>query len=96
MKIKTNSGFECDIPAGLSKDFRFLKARMALKSSDPDTANQAALDLVPLVFCDKETEDRFLQHLADNAGRVLLEDVFKEIGEILTQAREKDAKVKNS
>lgn len=96
MKIKTSSGFECDIPEGLSKDYRFLKARMALKSDDPDTSNQAALDLVPLVFCDKEAEDRFLTHLADKNGRVLFEDVFREIGEILTQAREKDHKVKNS
>lgn len=96
MKIKTSSGFECDIPKGLSADYRFLKARMALKSDNPDESNQAALDLVPIVFCDRETEERFLIHLADKSGRVLLEDVFREIGEILTQAREKDQKVKNS
>lgn len=96
MKIKTSSGFECDIPKGLSKDYRFLRARMALKSEDPDKANQAALDLVPIVFCDEKKEEEFLLHLADSAGRVMLEDVFREIGEILTQAREKDKEVKNS
>lgn len=96
MKIKTSSGFECDIPKGLSSDYRFLKARMGLKSSDPDTANQSALDLVPLVFCNEAEEERFLLHLADKNGRVMLADVFREIGEILAQAREKDQKVKNS
>ena len=96
MKIKTSSGFECDIPKGLSGDFRFLRARMALKSPDPETANQAALDLVPIVFCDRAEEERFLLHLADKSGRVMLEDVFREIGEILSQAREKDKRIKNS
>ena len=96
MKIKTSSGFECDIPKGLSKDYRFLRARMALKSEDPDKANQAALDLVPLVFCDEDKAEEFLLHLADKDGRIMLEDVFREVGEILVQAREKDREVKNS
>lgn len=96
MKLKTKSGFECDIPKGLTKDFRFLRARMELKSDDPDTANQAALDLVPIVFCDKKEEERFLLHLADEHGRVPLENVFQEIGEILTLSREADKQIKNS
>lgn len=96
MKIKTSSGFECDIPKGLSKDFRFLRARMDLRSPDAEKANQAALDLVPIVFCNEAEEERFLLHLADKHGRVLLEDVFREIGEIMVQAREKDQKIKNS
>jgi len=96
MKIKTKSGFECDIPGGIHGDFRFIRARQALRSGDPDEANQAVLDMVSIVFCDKKEEDRFLLHLADEAGRIPVDDVFREIGEILTQASEADKKVKNS
>ena len=96
MKIKTSSGFECEIPSGLSNDYRFLRARMDLRSSDPEKANKAAMDLVPLVFCDEKEEERFLRHLADKNGRAMLADVYREIGEILAQAREQDAKTKNS
>lgn len=96
MKVRTGSGFECEIPSGIAQDFRFIKARQALKSEDPDVSNQAALDMVSIVFCNEEEENKFLLHLADEDGRIPIADVFREIGEILAQAGEKDSKVKNS
>lgn len=96
MKIRTGSGFECDIPSGIFRDYRFIRARQALKSDDQDKSNQAALDMVSIVFCDEKEEERFLLHLADKDGRIPVEDVFREIGEILSQAGDKDKKVKNS
>ena len=96
MKVKTSSGFECEIPSGILNDFRFIRARQALKSEDQDRSNQAALDIVSIVFCDEKEEERFLTHLADKDGRIPVEDVFREIGEILVQSGEKDRKVKNS
>ena len=96
MKVRTGSGYECEIPGGISSDFRFIKARQAMKSEDPDTANQAMLDMVSIIFCNEEEENRFLLHLADKDGRIPLEDVFHELGEILAQAGDKDKKVKNS
>lgn len=96
MKVRTGSGFECEVPSGISHDFRFIKARQALKSDDPDKSNEAALDMVSIVFCNEEEENRFLLHLADKDGRIPIEDVFREIGEILTQAGENDKKIKNS
>ena len=96
MKVKTSSGFECEIPGGIYKDYRFIRARQRLRSDDPETSNQAALDMVSIVFCDEKEEDRFLLHLADKEGRVPVDVVFREIGEILAQAGEKNKKVKNS
>lgn len=96
MKVRTGSGFECEIPSGITQDFRFIKARQALKSDDPDVSNQAMLDMVSIVFCNEEEENRFLLHLADKDGRIPVSDVFGEIGEILAQAGEKNKKIKNS
>lgn len=96
MKVKTSSGFACDIPEGLANDFRFLKAHRALKSDDRNKSDQAAVDLVSIVFCDEATEERFFEHLADEHGRVPIATVYQELGEILTQAAGKSKKVKNS
>lgn len=97
MKVKTKSGFECEVPNGVLRDFRFIRARQAVKRSEnEDDAQQAALDMVSLVFCDPKEEERFLLHLADQNGRALVEDVFRELWEIIAQVSEKDKKVKNS
>lgn len=96
MKVKTKSGFECEIPAGVYQDFRFIRARQRLRSDDPEVSNQAALDMVSYVFCNQVEEDRFLLHLADENGRIPVEDVFRELGELLAQAGKSNNKVKNS
>lgn len=96
MKVKTKSGFECEIPQGVLRDFRFIRARQAVKSEDVDKAEQAALDMVSTVFCNEKEENRFLLHLADADGRVPVDVVFRELWEIIAQVALKDKKAKNS
>lgn len=96
MKIKTKSGFTCNISDHLMNDYRFLKAHRALSSTDAKKSVQAVVDLVSIVFNDETEEERFLQHLADEEGRVPTEKVYQELGEILVAAGEKNKSVKNS
>ena len=96
MKVKTKSGFECEIPGGVAQDFRFIRARQAVRSEDPAKADQAALDMVSIVFCNPDEEERFLLHLADKDGRIPVSDVFRELWEIIGLVAAKEKKVKNS
>ncbi len=96
MKVKTKSGFECEVPNGITQDFRFIRARQKVRSTDGNEADQAALDMVSIVFCNPDEEERFLLHLADKDGRIPVSDVFRELWEIISIVAAKDKKVKNS
>ena len=96
MKVKTKSGFECDIPNGIAQDFRFLRARKDVKSDDLEKAERAALDMISILFCDEKEEERFLLHLADENGRIPVDAVYREFWEIVGLVAAKDKKVKNS
>jgi len=97
IKGTTSSGFEFSIPDNLKTDFRFIKAYRQLKSGDEDEQLDGALRLVSVVFSNEAEEERFYKHLAgDEGGRVPIADVYREIGEIISIASEKDNEVKNS
>lgn len=95
MKVKTSSGFEAEIPEGLGSDFRFILARRALKSGDPEKADKGAVDLVIAVLGSEAEMERLLAHLADENGRVPVHQVYREIGEIMTLAAKESKAVKN-
>lgn len=59
----------------------------------------AALDLVSVVFSNEAEETRFYEHIGaqeGNEGRAPVEDVYREIGEIITLAAAGDEEIKNS
>ena len=92
----TGSGFEFNIPDGMDKDFRFIKAYKKIKSGDEDQALEGAIDLVSAVFANEEEEERFYKHLASqHEGRVPSDILYQELNEIVELAAKKDESVKN-
>ena len=95
VKGTTASGFEFSIDAEAFKDWRFLKAVRTANKKGGDSF-EASLDIVTLLFNDQEEEERFYEFLAEqNGGRVPVEVVGKEVGEIMKIVQEKSKAAKN-
>lgn len=95
IKGKTSSGFAFEIDSDVFKDWRFLKAVRKANANGKD-ALDASLDLVAFLFNDPKEEENFYEFLADqNGGRVPVEVVGKEVGEIMKIVQEKSKEAKN-
>lgn len=95
VKGKTTSGFAFEIDSNVFKDWRFLKA-VRKANADGEEALEASIDMVTILFNDQKEEDRFYDFLAgQNDGRVPVEVVGKEVGEILKIIQDKSKEVKN-
>jgi len=81
-KIETLSGFECEIDEEALDDFRFLKL---LRESEKDYT--AVCDVVSFLL--GEDEERFMEHLAVDGGRVPLARVKEELKAIFTALKSK-------
>ena len=97
-KIKgtTTSGFKFAVDADVFKDWRFLRATRKASSGNGDEQIDASLELVAILFNDQKEEERFYEYLAKkNGGRVPVELVGAEVGEILKAVQEKSTAAKN-
>ena len=93
---KTSSGFDFRVPDGIKTDYRFLRAYKKLRAPDAELQLDGILEIVGSIFCDEAEEERFIRHRADQNGRVAVETVFNELGEILVAASGEDAGIKKS
>lgn len=97
VKGTTKSGFKFSIDSNIFNDWRFLRAARRATEADGETQIDASLELVALIFNDQKEEERFYQFLADqNGGRVPVELVGSEVGEIMAVIQEKSKEAKNS
>lgn len=96
VKGKTSSGFAFEIDSDVFKDWRFLKAVRKANANGKD-ALDASLDLVAFLFNDPKEEESFYEFLAgqNDDGRVPVEVVGKEVGEIMKIVQEKSKEAKN-
>lgn len=95
VKGTTSSGYKFSVDAEVFKDWRFLKA-VRKANTDGEEAFEASLDMVAILFNDQKEEERFYAYLAGkNGGRVPVEVVGKEVGEILNVIQEKSKEAKN-
>ena len=97
VKVKgtTASGYKFSVDAEVFKDWRFLKA-IRKANTDGEEAFEASLDMVAILFNDQKEEERFYDHLAgQNGGRVPVDVVGKEVGEIMKIIQEKSKEAKN-
>ncbi len=86
MQITTKSGFTCDIDPDALNDSELLDAIAELQSG-----NKLAFPVVSLKVLGRENRAKLYDHLRTAAGRVPLEDVDREMTEIM-QALGKPAK----
>lgn len=95
VKGTTSSGFKFAVDAEVFKDWRFLKA-VRKANTEGNEAFEASLDMVAILFNDQKEEERFYDHLASlNDGRVPVDVVGKEVGEIMKVIQEKSKAAKN-
>jgi len=96
VKGTTSSGFKFSVDAEIFKDWRFLRAVRRAGSGDGETQFEASLDMVAILFNDQKEEERFYDFLAKkNGGRVPVEVVGTELGEIMKVIQEKSTEAKN-
>ena len=96
VKGTTTSGFKFSVDANVFKDWRFLKATRKAGSGDGEEQIDASLEMVALLFNDPKEEEKFYSFLAKkNGGRVPVEIVGAEVGEIMKAVQEKSKEAKN-
>lgn len=96
VKGTTSSGYKFSVDAEVFKDWRFLKA-VRKANTEGNEAFEASLDMVAILFNDQAEEERFYDHLAaqNEDGRVPVDVVGKEVGEIMKIIQEKSKAAKN-
>ena len=84
MKVKTTTGFECEINTEAMNDMEILELVVRIDEGD-------ALAYSPFLtkLLGKENKARLYDHVREADGRVPIEKVAVEVGEILEQAGEK-------
>lgn len=96
VKGTTSSGFKFSVDAEVFKDFRFLRAIRQANSKNSEEVLDASFDMVKLLFNNTDEEERFYEFLAEkNGGRVPIEVVGTEVGEIMKVLQEKSKEAKN-
>lgn len=87
MKVKTKSGFACEVNENKIKDWRFIKGLAKCDSSDESAQLEGITFVIPFLFGEKG-EDALMKHLADKDGVVSTADVINEFKEVLIQLRD--------
>ena len=95
VKGKTKSGFAFEIDSNIFKDWLFLKALKKMTANGDDSID-AVGDVIKTLFNDQNEEDRLIEFIAQkNDGRVPIDVIGKEVGEIMKIVQEKSKEAKN-
>lgn len=94
MKVKTKSGFSCDVNENLVKDWRFVKYLALCDSGDESDALKGITKAVPFLLGDKG-EVALVEHIAKD-GVASTEDMIAEFKEIITAIGNSTAKNSSS
>ena len=91
MKIKTKSGFTCEVNEDKVKDWRFCKNLAKCDSGDESAMLQGITFVVPFLL-GPEGEDALLSHITDKNGLASTEKVIAEFKDIMGQIGEASKK----
>ena len=93
MKIKTKSGFECNVNEKKAKDWRFIKLLALCDSGDESDALKGITQAVPFLLGDKG-EASLMEHVSKD-GIASAEDIMIEFKEIMMQVGNASTETKN-
>lgn len=87
MKVKTKSGFTCEINEHILDDWRFTRAIAKSHSDNADEKMNAAVDMVSLIMGDNE--NAFYEHLRskDERGIVSEDAVVADLVSIISKIK---------
>lgn len=83
MKIKTKSGFVCDVNPDIVKDWRFCKGLAKCDSGDESAVIQGITFAVPFLL-GEDGERKLIEHVTDKNGLAPVQEITKEFREIIT------------
>lgn len=95
MKIKTKSGFVCDVDPERAKDWRFCKALAQCDSEDESTMIKGITFVVPFLLGD-EGEQKLIEHLSNEKKIAPVDKVISEFKNILEKMGEETKKLQSS
>lgn len=95
MKVKTTSGFKCNVNENKVKDWRFVKA-LAKCDSKNDSQILEGLSFVVPFLLGEDGEEALIQHVADKDGIASADLIIGELREILVLAGEELKKSQSS
>lgn len=95
MKIKTKSGFVCDVNPDLAKDWRFCKGLAKLDSGDESQVIQGITFLVPFLLGD-DGEAALMEHVKDEKGIISTPMIIEEFKDIFFKIGDESKKSASS
>lgn len=94
VKVKTNSGFECEIDTRIVKDWKFVKAIQKTTSDDPQVQMAGSYEVVHL-FLGESNENALIKHIESlNDGYCPMDVMDQEVKEMLESIKNEDSEVK--
>jgi hypothetical protein len=94
VKVKTNSGFECEIDTRIVKDWKFVKAIQKTTSDDPQVQMAGSYEVVHL-FLGDTNENALIKHIESlNDGYCPMDVMDQEVKEMLESIKNEDSEVK--
>lgn len=94
VKVKTNSGFECEIDTRIVKDWKFVKAIQKTTSDDPQVQMAGSYEVVHL-FLGESNENALIKHIESlNDGYCPMDVLDQEVKEMLESIKNEDSEVK--
>ena len=94
VKVKTNSGFECEIDTRIVKDWKFVKAIQKTTSDDPQVQMAGSYEVVHL-FLGDTNENALIKHIESlNDGYCPMDVLDQEVKEMLESIKNEDSEVK--
>ena len=94
MKVKTKSGFSCEINENKMKDWRFIKALALCDSQDESKRLEGITTAVPFLFGDKG-EAALIKHVTKD-GIASTEAIISEFREVLSMVGDEIKKSQSS
>ena len=95
MKIKTKSGFVCDVNPELAKDWRFCKGLAKLDSGDESLVIQGITFLVPFLL-GNDGEAALMEHVKNKDGIISTPEIIAEFKDIFFKIGEESKKSESS
>ncbi len=95
MKIKTKSGFVCDVNPERAKDWRFCKALAKCDSEDESSIIQGITFVVPFLL-GEDGEKKLMEHVTNDDGIAPVPEIIKEFKNILEKMGEETKKLQSS
>ena len=95
MKVKTKSGFECEVNEHKFEDWRYVEAAVKINGTNPKEILEGIVFVVPFVL-GEEGKEALMNHLADSNGIVSSANVLAEFREIESLVGKKIKKSKPS